>query len=268
MVINEFVSLYYKVGERQGHVIEKLSTFVTSKGLANIFKPSSIMKKLLLLLLSAVLTTVSNGQTVYQKDFDYFIQTVKDNYAYFDQQKTNWGRVKEIYQQEADKCNSREGLIHLFEKMLNELYNGHNFLNTNTASSNRLIPSGSDMKLVWKNGDFIIDELREGYNASLCGLKKGMKVTRVGNLPVQKAIRPYLPLSFTDYDQAVYEYAGNMAVAEEPSRQNGMAWRKNISRTPFPTKLKADRNPCSNGNGSISIRGTSGSTTPWATATW
>jgi C-terminal processing protease CtpA/Prc len=171
------------------------------------------MKILLLLLLPAVIASSSSGQTVYQKDFDYFIQTIKDNYAYFDKQRTNWGRVKQIYQQEVDSCSSRNSFIHLLEKTLNELYNGHNFLNTNTTSSNRLIPSGSDMKLVWKNGDFIIDELREGYNASLCGLKKGMKVTRVNDLRMREAINPFLPLSFINYDRASLEYAANMLVA-------------------------------------------------------
>src|ERR1051326_7041049 len=98
------------------------------------------MRKIIIACFFISLLTKGSGQTQFQKDFDFYWKTVNDNYAYFDKQKTNWEKVKTIYQFQVDKCKTKGDLVHLLENVNNELYNGHSFLNTNTPSSNRLIP--------------------------------------------------------------------------------------------------------------------------------
>ncbi len=98
---------------------------------------------------------------------------VNDNFAYFPTQKINWNKVKTIYQPVVDTVKTRNDFIHLLENVNNELYNGHVFLNTNTASSNRTIPTGADLKIVFKETKFVIAEVRPGFYAALCRLKKG-----------------------------------------------------------------------------------------------
>jgi C-terminal processing protease CtpA/Prc len=171
------------------------------------------MKKLIAGILFMMVLTKSFGQTNYQKDFDYYLETINDNYAYFDQQKTNWGNVKLIYQPMVDTCTSRNSFIQILEKTLNELYNGHNFLNTNTNQSNRIIPSGSDLKITYTKGDFIIDEVREDYNSDWCGLKKGMQIISFNGVSIHESVKPFLPKSTTNYDHKIYEYAANMLLA-------------------------------------------------------
>ncbi len=153
------------------------------------------------------------SQTAFQKDFAYYWQTVNDNFAYFNKQQINWEKVKMIYQPVADTVQSKVSLIHLFERMNNELYNGHVFLNTNTPSSNRLVPSGADMKTSYTNRQYIITEIREGFNAGLCGLQNGMTVTRFNDIPVETAVLNILPRSVTKYSPAMYEYAANFLLA-------------------------------------------------------
>lgn len=48
------------------------------------------------------------------------------------------------------------------------------------------------MKIIYKNGDFIIDEVREHFNSDLCGLKKGMQIIGFNSLPIKEAINPFL----------------------------------------------------------------------------
>jgi C-terminal processing protease CtpA/Prc len=171
------------------------------------------MKKIFTAVFFSTILVHSFGQTIYQKDFDFYHKTIKDNYAYFDKQKTNWDNVKSIYQPYIDTCSSRNSFIQLLEKTLNELYNGHNFLNTNTDQSNRLIPTGSDLKVIYKNGDFVIDEIRENFNSDLCGLKKGMQIISFNGLPINEAIKPLLPKSTLKYNTTIFEYAANMLLA-------------------------------------------------------
>ncbi len=196
------------------------------------------MKKIFFGILFLMFFTRSFGQTNYQKDFDFYVKTIHDNYAYFDQQKTNWGQVKAIYQPMVDTCSSRNSFIQILEKTLNELYNGHNFLNTNTEQSNRLIPSGSDLKIIYSNGDFIIDEVREDYNSDWCGLKKGMKIISFNGVSINESIKLFLPKTTSNYDAEIFEYAANMLLAGTHNSSRKITIQSDgISKDYFPDSI-------------------------------
>src|SRR6266550_1495999 len=107
---------------------------------------------------------ISFGQSKFQKDFSFYWQTINDNFAYFDKQHINWEKVKTLYQPIVDTIKREDDFIHLLETVNNELYNGHIFLNTNTNTSNRTIPTGADLKVSWIDKKFVITEIREGFN--------------------------------------------------------------------------------------------------------
>src|SRR5687768_8718415 len=153
------------------------------------------------------------GQTIYQKDFLFYWQTINDNFAYFNKQRTNWNKVKTIYQPAVDTIKNTNDFVHLLEAVNNELYNGHVFLNTNTHSSNRTIPSGADLKVSWFNNKYLVTEIREGFNADIAGLKTGMFVTKYNGISIEKAVKKFLPQSVIAFDKEMYEYAANMLLA-------------------------------------------------------
>ena len=153
------------------------------------------------------------GQSQYQKDFDFYWRTVNDNFAYFHKRKTDWEKVKVIYQPEVDTIKSRDGFVHLLEKANNELYNGHVFLNTNTNSSNRLIPSGADLKVAVIDKQFVVNEVRTGYNSDLAGIRKGMRIIKYNGIPIRSAIEGLLPKSTKNINDEMLEYAANMLLA-------------------------------------------------------
>jgi carboxyl-terminal processing protease len=153
------------------------------------------------------------GQSKFQKDFLFYWQTINDNFAYFNKQKTNWEKVKTIYEPLVDTLRTKNDFVHLLETANNELYNGHIFLNTNTKSSNRTIPTGADLKATWTDNKFVITEIREGFNADICGLKTGMIITKFNNIPIDEAIKKFLPKSVSKLNKEMYEYAVNMLLA-------------------------------------------------------
>ncbi len=87
------------------------------------------MKNRFLILLFLLAFSISFSQTKYQKDFTFFWNTMDKGFAYFDTQKTNWNRVKEIYQPIIDTTTSKQSFIITLEKILYEVYNGHLSLN-------------------------------------------------------------------------------------------------------------------------------------------
>jgi C-terminal processing protease CtpA/Prc len=155
----------------------------------------------------------AEGQTIYQKDFEFYWQTINDNFAYFHKQHADWNKVKTIYQPAVDSISSRDSFIHLLETVNNELYNGHIFLNVNTNSSSRTIPTGADLKVSLHGDQFVISEIREDFNSDLCGLKTGMVITKYNQVPIDKAIKKFLPKSVETYDNRMLEYAANLLLA-------------------------------------------------------
>jgi C-terminal processing protease CtpA/Prc len=154
-----------------------------------------------------------HGQTPYQKDFEFYWQTINYNFAYFYKQHADWNKVKTLYQPAVDTITTRDSFIHLLENVNNELYNGHIFLNVNTNSSPRTIPTGADLEVSCQGNRFVISGIREGYNSDLCGLKTGMVVTRFNQVPMEDAIMKFLPKSVTSYDTAMLDYAANLLLA-------------------------------------------------------
>jgi len=153
------------------------------------------------------------GQTKYQKDFMEFWHNIGNNYAYLDQQNIDWKKVSEIYEPQAKMISNDNEFIEFLEHVLNELYNGHSSLNTNLETSNRIIPSGSDLRVEKLGHKYIIKDLRKGFGADLAGLKIGMEVILFNGKPLDEQLKKFLP-KFTDkYNQKMYQYAIDMLFA-------------------------------------------------------
>ena len=196
------------------------------------------MKKLLATTLFFFPVIAAIAQTKFQKDFLFYWQTVDDNFAYFDRQKVDWKKAKAIYEKAADSIKNPNEFVRLLETINNELYNGHVFLNTNTQSSNRIIPSGSDLKVSLQNSQFVINELRENFNAENSGLTVGMQVIKFNDTGIDEAVKKLVPRSAAKINQEMYEYAANMLLAgTHDSKRKITVMLKGIEQTYFPDSM-------------------------------
>jgi carboxyl-terminal processing protease len=128
----------------------------------------------------------------YREDFDYAWNSINDNYAYFNKKKIDWDKIKEIYAPQIDTVSSRSSFVTILEHFLYELYDHHCSLNTNNSFSRRLVPTGADIWAEYKNGKPIITEIRKGFGAEMAGITTGMEVIAINDIPVEKAIAPFL----------------------------------------------------------------------------
>jgi C-terminal processing protease CtpA/Prc len=154
-----------------------------------------------------------SAQTPYQKDFQEFWTDINQHYAYLDQQKIDWSKVKEIYTPLVNQVSDKAGYIRLMEGVLNELHNGHVSLSTNLPGSNRLVPSGLDLRVEQLGNKYLITDLRKGFGADLRGLKIGMEVTAFNDKPIDKQLKQFLPSYTAQWDSNMYQYALDMLFA-------------------------------------------------------
>src|ERR1035437_373964 len=182
--------------------------------------------KLLTILMLLISTSVFS-QTVFQKDFSEFWTDVNDNYAYLEIQGINWAKVKDIYQPMADTIQNRDEFIKFLELIINELHNGHISLNTNLNSSNKIIPSGSDIFVQRKGNAYFITDIRKNYPSELCGLKPGLQIIRYNGVKIDSLLTNFLPRYTKVYNDEMYEYALNMMFAGTHDKKRVITVLKN-----------------------------------------
>jgi len=153
------------------------------------------MKKIFLLLccFSGLKVSAQNfTKEQYISDFKFFWQTLDENYCYFDKKHIDWARIKPIYEAQVDTITSRAGFVSVMERAVYELYDHHCGLRTNNPTSRRLVPTGADVWAEYRNGKPVIVEVRKDFGAEKAGIKVGMEVISVNDIPVKEAIKPFL----------------------------------------------------------------------------
>ncbi len=145
-------------------------------------------------LLSCIIQAVAaqqNGLTrqQYEEDFDYFWQSILDDYAYFDQKQTDWHKVRQIYRPQLSAVQTPADFKALLESVLEELYDFHTHLNTDTGTSPRLVPSGTEIWAEWIRGKPVITEVRSESGAEKAGVRTGMQVASINAFAIDEAVR-------------------------------------------------------------------------------
>ncbi|MGZ5190225.1 MAG: S41 family peptidase [Flavisolibacter sp.] len=199
------------------------------------------MKCFVIFILSFFVFTESNSQekavVPYREDFEFFWKTLKEDYCYWDKKQTDWDKVKLYYGPLMDTVTSRHSFVLLMEKVINELYDHHASLSTNTKESQRLVPSGTDIWAEFKNGKAIITEVRIGFGAMKSGLQAGMEIVAVNGIPVLTALLSYLPKCLAAPDSAALTYALRLLIAGKFIDDRAISiQQKNIIKVFYPDR--------------------------------
>lgn len=136
----------------------------------------------------------------FKEDFEFFWQSIKDDYCYFDKKQTDWEKVKEIYTPQIDSLKTTGEFITFLESVFNELYDHHASLNANTKNSYRLVPSSADIWAEFIEDKPLVTQVRKNFGADKTGIKPGMEIIAVNDIPVIEALEKILPKSFETGD--------------------------------------------------------------------
>jgi C-terminal processing protease CtpA/Prc len=141
------------------------------------------------------------------QDFDALWAYVRDNYAYFHRKTTDWDSVRVLYRPRAQAAATRRELLAVLEDVMEELYDPHAHLGVNSASSPRLMPTGTDLWAEWRGERATLTDVRTGSAAEAAGLRAGMLVLSVDGRPVRDAVRDRLPAALRAPDPAADDWA-------------------------------------------------------------
>jgi C-terminal processing protease CtpA/Prc len=141
------------------------------------------------------------------EDFDALWAYVRDNYAYFHRKATDWDRVRVLYRPLAEAAATKRELLGVLEDVMEELYDPHAHMAVNSASSARLMPTGTDVWAEWRDARARITAVRAGSAAEVAGVAPGMEVLAVDGHPVRDAVRERLPAALRTPDPAADDWA-------------------------------------------------------------
>lgn len=194
--------------------------------------------KIIFLIFSIILIPVfSFGQDMnsqsqkFKEDFEFFWQSIKDDYCYFDKKQTDWEKVKEIYTPQIDSLKTKGDFITFLESVFNELYDHHASLNANTKNSYRLVPSSADIWAEFIVGNVrdmpVITQVRKNFGADKTGIKPGMEIIAVNDVPILEAVKKILPKSFEGEDIEAKNYALRLLLSGNHTTPRKLTLRSN-----------------------------------------
>lgn len=143
----------------------------------------------------------------YQADFDELCSQIGSTYAYFDTKPMQWSQVCGLYRADLGQVRSRDQFVTLLEQVVDELYDPHSQLNTNTSKSYRLVPSGTDLWAEWRDGAAVITQVRENSDAARAGLRAGMSVLTLNGQPIATLVETRLGRSYPHTTAAARDWA-------------------------------------------------------------
>lgn len=132
----------------------------------------------------------------FQADFAELCTQIGSTYAYFDTKAVRWDGVCEHYRADLGQVRNRQQFVTLLESVIDELYDAHSQLNTNTPKSYRLVPSGADLWAEWRGGEAVITQVRARSDAERAGIRAGMIVLAIDGQPVAAAVEARLGRSY------------------------------------------------------------------------
>jgi carboxyl-terminal processing protease len=143
----------------------------------------------------------------YQADYAEFCTQVGSTYAYFDTKALHWDRVCDLYREELGQVRRREQFVTLLEHLVDELYDPHAQLNTNTDQSYRLVPSGTDLWAEWRDGRAVITQVRGNSDAERAGIRAGAIVLELNHRPIAILVESRLGRAYPHATAAARDWA-------------------------------------------------------------
>ena len=142
-----------------------------------------------------------------KEDFDALWRYVGEHYAYLDQKAVAWASLPRLYADDFDRVRTRQDFVILLERLLEELYDHHAHLTTNTAESPRLVPSGTDIWAEWQKARATVREVRAGSDAEKAGIRAGAVLLSINGTPIEKAIDARLGRAVSRAEEAARSWA-------------------------------------------------------------
>jgi carboxyl-terminal processing protease len=126
-------------------------------------------------------------------DFDIAWRAIENDYAYFDgANRARWRKARERLRPAAARAPTPQLFAAQLQALVDTLRDDHVTLSGRAVPAARRIPYELDVWPRWLRGQVAIEAVKTYSDADVAGLHAGMNVTRVQDVPVERALREKL----------------------------------------------------------------------------
>ena len=147
----------------------------------------------------------------YSKDLDELTNNLRSYGAFVRSDGIDVKVLNTHYRSWFASIPDREHLLSALEDLVGELHDFHASLGTNNNASPRLVPSGTDLYAVWKNGHAYIDQVQAGSIAEQAKITAGDEIVRIQDQPVRRGAAAWFGVRTPD--ERGWTWALNSALA-------------------------------------------------------
>lgn len=144
-------------------------------------------------------------------EFNKFIEDFEKNYIYLTENNELWKCIKETYSEKVGQITTKFEHILFYENLLNELYDNHIHLNTNTSQSYRL---DAPIYVINRNGKTYLKnvwqtQLKDTIQTNVIGAE----IITFNGIDFQEKIKAFPTICQNKNDKKVREWIANKIVA-------------------------------------------------------
>lgn len=149
-------------------------------------------------------------QTKIKEDLNEIITDISQNYIYLQEKDVDLNCIREYYEKQVPDIKTEEQIVLFFEYLLDEFYDSHLILNTNTNSSFRLY---SPIYVTIKNGKPIVSNVWQIQIENLEQNIIGAELLKINGTDIDKAIEQFPTHCNDKKSQSVREWIANKILA-------------------------------------------------------
>jgi hypothetical protein len=123
------------------------------------------------------------------EDFDALCKVIDEGYAYFDGERPQWHHSCEKWRPAATRAVTRADFIAAMEGLISELHDDNVTLSERSPGSGRRLPWETDLYAVWRDNVAYLDSVRIFGDADVAGMRPGVSILRIDDVPVEQATR-------------------------------------------------------------------------------
>jgi carboxyl-terminal processing protease len=113
---------------------------------------------------------------------------LKQQYAYLDRPDFNVDALFNEFEVRAIDAKTKQEFADISQMLLRHFYDPHLNLGPYDENDFSVFPTGSDIRAVYVNSHFIIEDVKAGSAAAIAGIRPGAEILTIDDLPATKAV--------------------------------------------------------------------------------
>ncbi len=147
-----------------------------------------------------------------QASFEELKNVLTQQYAYIDRPGVDVEALFSKFQDEAISSKTKQAFLDIAQKLLRHFYDPHLNLGPYNESDFSVFPTGSDIRVVYIDGKFIIEDVKSKAAADNAGIKPGAEVMSIDGTPIEQAIEMLFGNKVSELSLNQVNYGANVVL--------------------------------------------------------